>query len=87
MHHLRRTSSYLVLIETPNPNETLDELVARNKALVPIETTAVYDGVAGLRFRCMTDDRVAFEIAAEIANGQPFKVRTGYGVNQREVTL
>jgi hypothetical protein len=82
---LRATSSYLILFTTDDPNKTLDQLVKQNQHLVPIETTAVYTGMCGLRFRCRTSDDTALEVARQIADGQEFILRTGYGVNQREI--
>lgn len=79
----RRTSSYLVLVETTTPNKTLDELVER--CPTDVETTAVYSGMCGLRFRCVSDDNLALNTALEIVGGRPFILRTGYGVNQREI--
>lgn len=83
MSVLRKTSSYLILLVSDDPNKTLDKMI--EVCPVEVEQTAVYTGMAGLRFRCQTDDNVALNIALEIAAGLPFVLRTGYGVNQREI--
>lgn len=83
MSLLRKTSSYLIRIPTTDPRGTLDDMIERSP--VDIEQTAHLPGTAGLRFRCKTDDHVALNIALEIAEGKPFVLLTGYGVNQREI--
>lgn len=80
----RKTSSYLILIVTSEP-DALDKLVARCKDRAPVETTAQYAGMVGLRFRCQTNDDIAVSVATQIAEGEPFRLLTGYGVNQREI--
>lgn len=83
MSLLRKTSSYLVLIVTDHPDATIDDMVERSPA--PVEQTAKYTGMAGIRFRCETNENVALNIALQIAHGRQFVLRTGYGVNQREI--
>ncbi len=80
----RKTSSYLILIVTQEPN-ALDNLVVRCRDIAPVETTSQYTGMVGLRFRCTTNDDLATSVAAQIAEGKRFRLLTGYGVNQREI--
>lgn len=83
MSLLRKTSSYLIRIETTDPKGLLDEMIER--CPVDVEQTAHLTGTAGLRFRCPSDDNQALNIALQIAHGRQFVLLTGYGVNQREV--
>lgn len=82
---LRKTSTYLVLIPSEAPNADLDQAIAKHRDAIRIETTSVYTGMFGLRFRCASNDTVARVIALEIAGGRTFTLSTGYGVNQREI--
>lgn len=80
----RKTSAYLILITTQgDPHALLDEMVARCPK--DVEQTAKYTGMAGLRFRCETDDHAALNVALEIAAGREFRLFTGYGTHQREI--
>lgn len=84
MSLLRRTSTYLVLVPSDRPGPILDRMIAR--CPVEVNSSAVHpSGMAGLRFRCKSDDNTALNIALEIAGGLPFVLQTGYGVNQREI--
>lgn len=86
MTTLRKSSSYLILLVTDDPNKTLDEIVARATRLgYPVETTSKYTGMCGLRFRDLTDDAAAHRAAAQIADGREFTLHTGYGTHQRQV--
>lgn len=80
---LRKTSSYLLLVPTDHPDAEIDRMVEACPA--PVEQTAKYTGMAGIRFRCKTEDNLALNIALQIAGGKQFVLKTGYGVNQREV--
>lgn len=83
MSLLRKTSAYLIRVETTDPKPVLERMIER--CPVDVEQTAHLPGTAGLRFRCKTDDNTALNIALEIAEGRTFRLYTGYGVNQREI--
>jgi hypothetical protein len=82
----RKMSGYLMLVESGNPNRMLDNLVSRaqNKG-IPVENTAVYTAMCGIRFRSPSDDNFALNYALQIAGGVPFRLFTGYAVHMREI--
>lgn len=86
MSILRKTSSYLLEIESANPVVLLDKMIQKCTDLGhEVDTSGVNRGKARLRFRSLTNDNVALNVALQIADGRPFVLLTGYGVNQREV--
>jgi hypothetical protein len=80
---LRKTSAYLIRIQTTDPRGLLEKMI--EQCPVDVEQTAHVPGTAGLRFRCPSDDNQALNIALQIAGGRTFSLYTGYGVNQREI--
>jgi len=83
MTTLRRTSTYLVQIQTADPSTLVSEMVERCPA--EVNGSGVNGIMAQVRFRCKTDDPTALHIALQIADGRQFRLTTGYGINEREV--
>lgn len=80
----RTTSTYTIDVQTVQPNEVADALVAACPAGLTITASGVDSARAFVRFRA-ADDAEAIRLATQFNPPAGAVLHTGYGVNQRTV--
>lgn len=83
---LRATSVYQADLIGAD-SEALDAALSRCHPAYEVAASGMSKGSAFVRFRAPSDDRLAAAVATQFAHGVEFRLRTGYGVNQRVVDV